>query len=328
MSMRKPVVHTREIQDRPPGYAGPNLDPTGLELEPKELASGVYALIATPPPKDNGGIIFGARAALVVDAGVNGEVARYIQTIVSQLSPVPLRYLVNTSYHGDHTFGNAAFPDSVVILSSFQNRESMCDLSMEKRVRSGNMYGNSAVLKEVTTWRRPDVAFDRFAHVDLGDQDVELWHFGPGNGPGDTIVYSPRAKVAWTGNFLGHAHIAPMLLEGSPEPYIASLKAMRATLDVERIVPGHGPMDKAEGAIESIIEYLQWLFDAVRHAIDKGIPESEAIDSITPPKKLLRIPFFAPSSIKEQIGPLNQQMHRLNVMSAYRSLRGQGSSMT
>jgi hypothetical protein len=81
-------------------------------------------------------------------------------------------------------------------------------------------------------------------------------------------------------------------------------------------------MDKADGAIESMIEYLQWLFDAVREAIDKGVPESEAIETITAPKKLLRIPFFAPPSIKEKIGPLNQQMHRLNVMSTYRSLRG------
>jgi hypothetical protein len=54
-------------------------------------------------------------------------------------------------------------------------------------------------------WRTPDVVLDRFTEIDLGSQVVQLWHFGPGNGPGDTIVYVPDTQVAWTGNFIGPA---------------------------------------------------------------------------------------------------------------------------
>ena len=46
--------------------------------------------------------------------------------------------------------------------------------------------------------------------------------------------------MVWTGNFLGRAGIAPMLLIGDPVSYLTSLRALRATLDVERLVPGHG----------------------------------------------------------------------------------------
>jgi cyclase len=292
-----------------------------MKLVPKRLGDGVYALIAEPPPKDNGGVIFGSSATLVIDAGVNAQVAREIQRIASELSPAPLRYLVNTSYHGDHTFGNSAFPESVVVISSYQNRESMKDLDAEKRIRGGNMYGNAEALADVRSWRQPEITFDRFLLIDLGDQEVELWHFGPGNAPGDTIVYSPHTRIAWTGNFLGHAHIAPMLLEGSPEPYIASLKAMRATLELDKIIPGYGPMDKADAAIDSMIRYLEWLLESVQHAVSRKMSERDAIESITPPKSLLHIPLLAPASVKAQLVPLNAQMHRLNVMSTYRHLQ-------
>jgi cyclase len=65
-----------EIEERPEGFVGPDLDPEELMLHPQELGPGVYALMANQPPKDNNGLIVGSRAALVVDAGINGAVAR------------------------------------------------------------------------------------------------------------------------------------------------------------------------------------------------------------------------------------------------------------
>jgi hypothetical protein len=60
----------------------------------------------------------------------------------------------------------------------------------------------------------------------------------------------------------------------------------------------------------------------VQQAISQGLSESGAMKSSSPPRGLLRVPFFAPPSIKRQLAPLNDQMHRLNIMSAYRKLRG------
>jgi glyoxylase-like metal-dependent hydrolase (beta-lactamase superfamily II) len=157
-----------------------------------------------------------------------------------------VRYLVNTTYHGDHTFGNASFPAEVTVLSSRINRDNMTDLAAEKARRADNMDGDVALLDAVTDWRRPDVVFESAAEIDLGGRVVQLLYFGPGNGPGDTIVYLPDAQVAWTGNYLSHAGIAPMLLQGGPAPYLASLRRMRAALpELGTIVPGHGPVGTA-----------------------------------------------------------------------------------
>jgi cyclase len=62
------------------------------------------------PPKDNSGLVIGQHGALVIDAGINPAMAHQIQQTVRRLTDRPILWLANTVYHGDHTFGNAAFP--------------------------------------------------------------------------------------------------------------------------------------------------------------------------------------------------------------------------
>ncbi|GAA4605532.1 cyclase [Actinoplanes octamycinicus] len=325
-------IPDREITERPDAYAGPNLSPRGLRLRPRELAGGVFALMATTPPKDNNGVIAGRDAALVVDAGITPEVARLIQDRVAELTDSPLRYLVNTTYHGDHTFGNAAFGPGTVVVSSRANRDAMTDLDFEKDVRGANMYGDEAILDAVTSWRRPDVVFDGRAEIDLGGRVVELWHFGPGNGPGDTVVHVPDAGVAWTGNLLCHAGIAHMLLQGGPQPYLRTLQAMRQALpDVRTIVPGHGPMGDAATAIDALTAYLERLDDEVASAVRQGLTLDRTIRTCTDPwaqsldpglvtaLSAYRLP---PGTAEAGIRALCQNLHRLNVLATYRLYGG------
>lgn len=64
------------------------------------MGAGVFALMANTPPKDNNGVVFGSRASLVVDAGINAEISQQIQDLAASVTDRPLRYLVNTTYHG------------------------------------------------------------------------------------------------------------------------------------------------------------------------------------------------------------------------------------
>ena len=319
-------VETRgEIEERPADYAGPALSPAGLQLTPRPLGAGVWALLANPLPRDNGGVVAGRDAALVIDAGVSPSVGRQIQAEVRALTDKPLRYLVNTTYHGDHTFGNSAFPPDVRIVSSRLNALGMGDLAKEKRVRARNMYGDRS-LDEVVEWRKPDITFEHFLELDLGGATVQLWQFGGGNGPGDTVVYAPGARVAWTGNFLGHRGVAPMLLEGGPRPYVASLARMKAALDVDVIVPGHGPIDREPGVIDWMIAYLEALDAEVRQAYAAGASLHDALRARRPlPAPALP---HAPPEAGQMLGKLNRDMDRLNVLATWRDLerdRGRGA---
>ena len=139
----------------------------------------------------------------------------------------------------------------------------MVDLEKEQRTRSRNIYGDRA-LDEVTEWRKPDLIFEHFMEIDLGGRTVQLWQFEPGNGPEDTIVYVPSARAAWTGNFLSHRGVAPMLLEEAPRPYIGSLMRMKETLELKTIMPGHGPIDQGAEPIDWLVDYLEKLDAEVR----------------------------------------------------------------
>ncbi len=306
-----------EIQERPANYRGPNLDPTGVELRRRWLARGVYALLADAIPKDNSGIVVGDRGALIIDAGINGAAARRIQQRVRAITDKPLLYLVNTNYHGDHTFGNYAFPSSVEVIAHRKTRDSMTDLAAEKRIRMGNLYGNADALRDVTTWRRPDRVFDDACmELDLGNRKVQLWHFGPGNTPGDTIVYVPDAKVAWTGNFVSNEHVTTMLLECGPRDYIDSLARCANTLsNLERIVPGHGPIGKP-AAIPHLIDYLWWLLREVDDAMRLRLSCAAAVEAVALDSRFL-MPRWSPAA---RLNPMLRQFHRLNVLVTYRVL--------
>jgi cyclase len=308
---------SRELTERPPDYLGPNLNPSGLVLTPHQLGEGIYALMANIPPKDNNGVIIGEKCALVIDAGINGAISRQIQDLVRHLTDKPVRYLVNTTYHGDHTFGNAAFPEHVTVISSRQNKASMRDLAYEKAMRFGNMRGDQDALADVTIWRQPDVVFDHSCAVDLGNKTVELWHFGPGNAPGDTIVYIPDTKVAWTGNFLMAAGLPPMLLEGGPGLYLETLQAMQAQLSVSTIVPGHGPMSDGKAALEHFIAYMHSLQEQVAAAFASGWSLEETLERVAVPA-LLALPTTMPATPESQA--LLVHLHRLNVLATYREL--------
>jgi cyclase len=206
----------------------------------------------------------------------------------------------------------------VTILSSALNRASMLDLAREKRIRAGNLRGNLAALEDVVEWRRPEVVFDTFLQVDLGGRIVELWHFGPGNAPGDTIVHVPDARVAWTGNCLPRAGIAPMLLEGGPDAYVETLRAMQRTLHPRTIiVPGHGPIGEAGPAIDWLVGYLRDLSASVRQALAEGLDAGAAVATSPIPERY-SLPPQAPHAA--ELGDLLRHLHRLNVLATYRAL--------
>ena len=103
-------------EDFPPFF----LDPAGCTLSIKEIGKGVYALLSSIPNVDNAGFVVGEKGVLVIDAHISIPMARQIQERVREVTDQPILYLVNTNYHGDHTFGNCAFPETTLVI---QHRE-------------------------------------------------------------------------------------------------------------------------------------------------------------------------------------------------------------
>src|SRR5207249_2609615 len=207
------LVPPEVFTQAPPGFIPPPLNPSGARLETKELAPGVYGLLSSKPPVDNSGFVVGEHGVLVIDAHINGAMAGRIQTAVRQVTNKPILYVVNTNYHGDHTFGNYAFPAETLIVAQQKTAEGMRDIEGQKRFLLPAVDNDPTVFGDVQL-RLPDVVLDEYLELDLGGRVVELYHFGHGNTPSDTVVYVPEARVAWTGNLIGGEGTIPLLIEG------------------------------------------------------------------------------------------------------------------
>ena len=301
----------------PVGWLPPPLDPTGVQLQTKELAPGVYALLSTRPPVDNSGFIVGEKGVLVIDAHINGAMARQIQAAVRAVTDKPILYRVNTNYHGDHTFGNYAFPAATMIVAHRKTAEAMRDFDREKALLLPTVNGNAAVLDGVRL-RLPDVTFEKSLRLDLGGRVVELHHLGHGNTPGDTVVYLPEAKVAWTGNLVLGAGSIPWAIEGKTQAYLETIARMAARLDVETIVGGHILITSGD-TLGSYLDYLSGHIKSVQRALGAGKTLAQTLASL-PLDEAYLPPVESPLAVAR---PLMQGFHLWNVKKTYRELKVQ-----
>ena len=146
---------------------------------------------------------------------------------------------------------------------------------------------------------------------------MEIYHFGAGNTPGDTVVYVPEAKVAWTGNLVVGEGTVPPIFEGNVAAYLATIARFRNSLDVATIVPGHGQM--TTGAILGrYFAYLSALIDAVQRATDAGRSLEETLTLLP----LENFHALSKELRESQWGHFLSGLHRLNVQQAYFDLNG------
>lgn len=304
----------------PSGWMAPPIHPAGSALATRELSPGVYALISDKPPVDNGGFVVGERGVLVIDAQINGAMARQVQAAVRQVTDKPILYLVNTNAHGDHTFGNYAFPAETRIVAHRKTAEAMAHFEAEKAALLAAVNGDEAVFAGVEL-RLPDLTFEQTLTLDLGGRIVELHHFGRGNTPGDTVVYVPEARAAWTGNLILGEGTIPWAIEGDTRAYLQTVTRLAAQLDIATIVPGHAPV--TTGAIlGKYLAYLSEHIQTVRAALQAG----QSLEQALAGQPLGEVYQPAADSPLAGVRPVMQGFHRWNVKKTYLELQAAAGS--
>ncbi len=149
---------------------------------------------------------------------------------VKKLTPQPIKYVINTHHHGDHSGSNAKMQAmSVQVIASEQARENMVD---------GKMPG------------QPTMTFDGRAHLHVGGKDVELYHFGRAHTNGDVVVLFPAQRTLAAGDMFTYGDDVPELVDypggGSAKEWTSTLDSA-LQLDFNNVVPGHGNVtSKAE----------------------------------------------------------------------------------
>lgn len=265
--------------------ATPPWDASLVNLTSKELSPGVFAVLPDDVfDKDHvattAGFVIGERAVLVIESMLNGDLASQLIGLVRKETSKPIRFLVNTSYHGDHAYGNFLFPQSTVIIQHPATKRYMDEHFEDDRNFMLGLMGRGKGIERVQS-RSADVVVSEMITLDLGGRTVEVRHLGFAQTPGDLVVWVPDAKVLWVGNMIQAPEPAlPWLLEGRHHDTIETLSRVKEFLPEDAtIIPGHGkPMSPSD--IDFPLNYLRELDGSVRKAIADGHSAEETQDAV------------------------------------------------
>jgi cyclase len=263
-----------------------------VQLELEKLGDGVYALYPTDareknskgyPVATSGGFVVGDNGVLVIESMVNKRLAEQVIGFVKKVTDKPILYVVNTSYHGDHAYGNYAFPKTTKIIQHSKTKAFMDNkekFEADKKFMA-QYFGANRGIEDVVS-RTADIIVDNKKTIDLGNKKVEIMHLGFAQTEGDLFVWVPEDKVFWMGNpMVAQPPALPWLLDGKHEEVLATMKKVRSFLPEEAaVVPGHGVPVKPKD-IDFIINYLEVLHQQVKDAVKKGMTVEQAQKSIT-----------------------------------------------
>jgi len=270
----------------------PVWDGNKVVLESQKLADGVFAVIPTGAAKmaANGvpiattsGFVIGEDAVLVIDSMLNQRFNKQLFALIAAETDTPVRYMVNTSAHGDHSYGNFYLGDDVAIIQH-ENAAAYVAAYFEADTQFMiQNFGTGRGIEEIeATPADVLIPVGGAIRVDLGGRSVAIRDFGFAQSGGDLFVSVPDANVLWTGNpIVADKPALPWLLDGHLLETLATMSAVRAAFDADtKVVPGHGPVTDLS-SFDWAIGYLETVRDEVASAIDAGLSLEDTVAKVT-----------------------------------------------
>ncbi len=201
----------------------------------------------------NAGIIIGKDGIVVIDTLVSSKEAKRFIKDIHAISYKPIKYVVNTHSHLDHTFGNSDFRRLGAVIISHMNDNKNMRISSEAALKNAKSYGLTEKDMKGTKIAYPALTFNDRMEIDLGDQKIELIYIGPSHTDGSILVYLPEKKILFAGDIL-FTNYHPFVADGNIEEWLKVLDYIM-TMDVEKIIPGHGPISSKKD-VEDMKNYL------------------------------------------------------------------------
>ncbi len=256
----------------------------------RDLGNGCFAYLQPDGGWgfSNSGLVTDGKEALLVDTMFDDAHTRAMLDGFRKASAAKIGTLVNTHHNGDHCYGNALVEGAEIVATvgaaEAMKHETPGGLAQFMKAAPGlgltgeylvHCFGDFDF--EHCSTRAPDTTFTGKLTRQVGSKTVELIEVGPAHTGGDALAYVPADKTMFTGDILfieGH----PILWAGPIGNWIAACEMMLG-MDIETIVPGHGPLTDKQG-VRRVAEYLTYVRDEAKKRYDSGMGALEAARSI------------------------------------------------
>ncbi len=233
--------------------------------EVREIADGVFCYLQPDGTWwiNNTGFVVGSQAVISIDACSTEQRTRAYLERIRQVTPAPVRTLINTHHHGDHTYGNYLFDDATVVAHE-RCRTEMLDFGLPP-----------AGVWEPVDWgaleiRPPEITYRTGVTVWGDETELQVEHVGrPAHTTNDSIVLIPDRRVAFVGDLLFNGG-TPFVLMGSVAGAIDVLETRVRPLPADILVPGHGEPCGPE-LIDDVLAYLRFVQDSARAGHSAGL---------------------------------------------------------
>lgn len=247
---------------------GQGQDFSKVQIKVSKVAGTVYMLEGAG---GNIGASVGDDGIVVVDDQY-APLAEKIQAALKGITDKPVRFIINTHYHGDHTGGNEFFQKQAPIIAQDNVR---------KRLEEDGAFGNGGSLhmerKAVPAGALPIITFDHDVTVHLNGEDIRALHFPAGHTDGDSVIYFPKSNVVHMGDdFVTYGFpFIDVDGGGSIDGMISGVEGAIEKLPPDvKIIPGHGPVSNLDD-VRAYLKMLKETRAAVQQALGKNMTLAE-----------------------------------------------------
>jgi glyoxylase-like metal-dependent hydrolase (beta-lactamase superfamily II) len=241
-----------------------NIDFEKLELRTVKVTDGLYVLMGGPA-QGNIAVSVGSDGVFLVDS-MYAPMHQKIVDAVKALSPLPIRYVVNTHLHGDHTAGNALIAKLGAVLISHEN--------MRKRMADSPSAPSAGTL--------PVLTYSDSLTLHFNGEEIQIYHPAPAHTDGDSIIYFRKANVAHVGDIPASLRYPNIGVNdgGTVDGMMAAARQLMTIVKPDtKIIPGHlGPIVGFK-EIEQQLTMFAAVRDRIAAAIKAGKSEAEVVAS-------------------------------------------------
>jgi cyclase len=242
-----------------------------MDTETVEVSEGIYAYVQPDGSWyiNNTGFLVGSRGVVSIDTCSTERRTRAYLAAVAAVTRQPVRTLVNTHHHGDHTYGNCLLPAATIV------GHARC----RDEVLAAGPPANRGVFSDVD-WGGLEVAppfltYETGVTLWVDDLRCDVRHVGtPAHTTNDSVIHIPDRSALFAGDLIFNGG-TPFLLMGSISGAIEVLEQVVRPLGARTIVPGHGPVCGPE-VIDDVLGYLRFVERLAREGRAAGLTPLEA----------------------------------------------------